>query len=530
MYVQAFAMIRPDDSSYPCVGPARSAILGASLLSIAFVLCATAVAAQSGSRVPASPGGAGAPRRAPLAVLASDLQQIISDRSFAEASWGASVVSCDNGEVLYDFEAGKNRQFASNLKLLSTATALAALGADRRFATEVYLGNVLDAGDDSEDLVIRALGDPSISPSFGIDPREVLHEWVSTIDSLGVRRIRNIIVDASRYEATPFGPGWGWDDEAYGFNAHISAAAIYDNSVEVRVTPGPRPGSPARIDLLPATAYVTLQVTAQTATRDAVGTIEVKRDRGSDIVTVSGSIAVGAEPYIEHIAVDDPNVFFGTLIEEELERSGIPVRGAVLDAEDIRRPVPYATLRRISVRRSRPLGELLPAINKQSLNLATEMLVREMGFDDCGIGSTSAGLEVVRRFMRDAGIDPEKTRIVDGSGLSRLNMLSAADMTRLLRVAWRARWGADFRASLAIAGRDGTLATRMRGSLAEGNAIGKTGYLNGIRALSGYVRSRDGEWLAFSIVVNNYSVPTSVVNTAQDLFVMRLASFSRKTL
>ncbi len=523
-------MIRPTEPPYPNRPTTLVRTSDIPLLALILLFWVSVAAAQSGPRVPGTPGGATTPRRAPLSVLASDIQQIITDRAFADASWGVSVVSCDNGEVLFDFDAGKNRQFASNLKLLSTSTALSALGADRRFTTEIYIGNVVDAGDGIDDLVIRALGDPSMSPSFGVDPREILGSWAGTLDSLGVHRIRNIIVDASRYESTPFGPGWSWDDEAYGFNARVSAAAMYDNSVEVRVTPGTEPGSPARIDLIPATAYVTLQVTAQTASRDAVGTIEVKRERGSDIVTVSGSIAVGAEPYVEHIAVEDPNVFMGTLMEEELERRGIPVRGAILDAEDVRRPIPYSIMRRVSVRRSSPLRELLPAINKQSLNLATEMLVREMGFDDCGVGTTMAGLEVVRRFMRDAGIDPEKTRIVDGSGLSRLNMLSAADMTRLLRTAWRARWGADFRASLAVAGRDGTLTNRMKGTLAEGNALGKTGFLNGIRALSGYVRSRDGEWMAFSIVVNNYSVPTSVVNTAQDLVVMRLASFSRKSL
>ncbi len=132
-------------------------------------------------------------------------------------------------------------------------------------------------------------------------------------------------------------------------------------------------------------------------------------------------------------------------------------------------------------------------------------------------------------MLGESGIDIEHIKIYDGSGLSRKDMIAPADITTLLRWAWRSSVSRDFMGSLAVAGKDGTLINRLRGTLAEGNVIGKTGYLNSIRAISGYARTRDGELVAFSIVANNYSVPTSVVNTAQDLIVMRLASFSRKS-
>jgi len=465
-----------------------------------------------------------------LVSLANDIHAIIGDRSFADATWGISVVSCESGEILFNHAGALNRQVASNLKLVSTSAALSVLGGDHRFATELYLGDVLDDSPAGNDLIIRTLGDPSISPSFSCDPRAVLSEWCRLLDSLGVRQLRNIVVDASRYDDVPYGPGWAWDDEPYGFNAVTSAAAIYDNAVEIRIAPGAAAGDPVRVDLLPPTAYVSIQVTAQTAPADVTSTIDVRRDRGSDVVTVSGSIALGAEPYVEHIAVEDPPLFFGTLVAEELDRRQIDVRGVVLDATDVKRPLPYSSIRRIAVRRSPPLRVLCAAVNKQSLNLAAEMITKELGYADCGIGSTAAGLDAIRRFVVSLGIDPERTRILDGSGLSRLSMISANDITHLLRTAWRSSWGDDLRNSLSIAGRDGTLAGRMKGSLAEGNVMAKTGYLNGIRAISGYVRSRDGEWLTFSLVTNNYSVPTSVVNTAQDLILMRLASFTRKTL
>lgn len=155
-------------------------------------------------------------------------------------------------------------------------------------------------------------------------------------------------------------------------------------------------------------------------------------------------------------------------------------------------------------------------------------LGREFSPASSAAGSTSSGLDVVRRHLGDIGIDVEHLRLSDGSGLSRQNMIAPADITTLLRWGRRSRLFEGFMASLAVAGRDGTLANRMRGTLAEGNVFAKTGYMTGIRAISGWVRTRDGEWLAFSIVLNNYSIPTSVVNTAHDLILMRLASFSRK--
>lgn len=500
---------------------------------IVFAIVAHCVYAPSGvaqqtTKGEATPGARSSQARARLHSLAADINSIIGDYAFVDASWGVSVVSCQSGEILYEHDANRNRQYASNIKLVTTSAALALLGSDYRFSTEIYIAGLIADGTTENDLVIRPMGDPTISPSFGVDPRGVLGEWGGVLDSLGVRKVRNVVVDASWYEDTPYGPGWAWDDEAYGFNARVSAAAIYDNSVEVRIEPGEVAGAPVRIHLVPPTAYVSLQVTAVTGTTIGMGTIDVRRERGSDIITVSGSIALGAEPYVENISVDDPPIYLGTLVSEELARRNIAVKGGVVDAADLRRPLPYSSMRRIHVHRSQPLRRIVTAINKQSLNLAAELLVREIGQRECGAGETAAGIDAVRRWHGTTGVDPERIRIVDGSGLSRLNMLAPSDVTRILRASWMAPWWADFRASLSVAGVDGTLANRMTGSLAAGNAIGKTGFLNGIRALSGYVRTRDGEWLAFSIVANNYSVPTGVVNTAQDMIVMRLASFARK--
>jgi D-alanyl-D-alanine carboxypeptidase/D-alanyl-D-alanine-endopeptidase (penicillin-binding protein 4) len=475
------------------------------------------------------PGPQRSSARGALIGLGRDIDAIIADKAFNDASWGVSIVSCDNGESLYRHDEEKNRQFASNVKLLTTATALKTLGGDYRFSTDLYInGDVQSNGELNGSLVIHTAGDPSISPSFGVNPQEIIQGWARTLDSLGIKSVHNVVVDASYFDATPYAPGWAWDDETFGFNAPISSAAIFENSITVTVTPARTPGRSVQIDIFPPTAYVTLRVTAVTTRPDSVSTIDVRRERGSRTIVVSGNIATDAEPYVEHVSVERPPLFFATLVHEELKRFGITVRGSLFDAADYPEMINYQTLRKVAEYTSPPLRDIVAATNKQSLNLAAEMLLKKLGREYVGTGSTAAGLDVVKKVLGEIGIDTEHLRLYDGSGLSRQDMIAPADIATLLRWARRASMSGDFLASLAIAGKDGTLAERLKGTLAEGNVIGKTGYLNGIRAVSGYARTRDGEWLAYSIVVNNYSVPTSVVNTAQDLILMRLASFTRR--
>jgi len=479
------------------------------------------------------PGLMPAPRtagRAALAALHGDLNAIIDDRNFADATWGVSVISCDNGETLFAYNDRRNRQMASNIKLLTTAAALSRLGGDYSYRTDLYIDGAIGGnGELSGNVVIHCPGDPSISPSFGIDPREMIRGWALALDSLGIRSVQNVLVDASHFDDVPYAPGWAWDDEPFGFNAQISAAAIYDNSVEVTVTPGKMPGDPVSIDISPSTAYVTLKVTAATSRRDSVSTIDIRRERGESVITVSGNIAAGGEPYVQQISVEDPPLFFGTLVREEFARSGITVHGQTYNAATYPEHVSYASLRKVAEHRSPALREIVTATNKYSLNLAAEMLLKKLGREYQGAGTTAAGLDVVKGLLSEVGIDNDHIRLYDGSGLSRQDMITPADITALLRWTRRAPIATDFMASLAIAGVDGTLSGRLRGTLAERNVAGKTGYLGGVRALSGFTRTRDGELLAFAIVVNNYSVPTSVVNTAQDLILMRLASFSRRS-
>jgi PBP4 family serine-type D-alanyl-D-alanine carboxypeptidase len=513
-----------DDSSHLAI--VRIAWLAA----LCLILPSELLRTQTASRTEGTPGPPRASARSAITELSKDIDAIISDRNFTDATWGISIVSCESGEPIFRLNEKKNLQVASTIKLLTTAAALRRLGGDYRFGTDIYInGEIRPDGELLGDVVIKAGGDPSISPEFGIDPRQVLQSWARLLDSLGIRSVQNVLVDASLFDRIPYASGWAWDDEPYGFNAQISAAAIYSNSIEVTVTPGNAAGKPVQINVSPSTAYVSLKVTAITSRPDSVSTIDIGRERGSSMISVSGNIAAGSEPYVEHISIEKPPLFFASLLKEELERFGITVHGTAYDAADYDRTREFLSLRRIGSYASPPLREIVAAINKQSLNLPAEMLLKKLGSQLMRSGTTTAGIDAVKIFLIETGIDAEHVRLSDGSGLSRQDFIAPSDITTLLSWARRSSIARDFLGSLSIAGRDGTLASRMSHSLAENNVIAKTGYFGGVRAISGYARTRDGEWMAFSIVTSNYSVPTSVVNTAQDLILMRLASFTRRS-
>jgi PBP4 family serine-type D-alanyl-D-alanine carboxypeptidase len=439
-----------------------------------------------------------------IASLSKDIDAIIADPNFADATWGISIVSCENNETLYRHNDNQNRVFASNIKLLTTAAALRRLGGDYRFKTDVFInGQIQQGGELHGDLIIRATGDPSLAPEFGIDPALVIHDWAQSLDSLGIRSLNNVMVDASAFDEIPYAPGWAWDDEPFGFNAPISAAAIYGNSIRVTVTPGTAAGRPVQVTVSPSTAYVSLRVMAVTSRADSTSTLDITRERGSSTITIRGNIAARSEPYTELISIESPPLFFATLVQEELERNGITVRGSAYDAADYDRVREFLSMRLIGEYHSPPMRDIVSAINKQSLNLASEMLVKKLGKEFAKSGSTEDGIDVVKNVLTEAGIDIEHIRLYDGCGLSRLDLIAPSDITRLLTWARHHPLWEDFLASLSIAGSDGTLAGRLRGTLAERNVYGKTGYLGNVRAVSGYVRTRDGEWVAYSIVANN---------------------------
>lgn len=501
-------------TSRPPFGQTRAGLL------IALALCGCA-----GSRT--EPPAPVAP--SPLEVLRGELDEILADPAFANAHWGVMVQSLDDGRVLYRRNERKLFMPASNMKLVTGAVALAHLGAEHRFRTTLSAcGTVDESGVLRGDLIVRGGGDPAISARFtGGDPLATFRAWSDSLKQLGIGLIDgNVVGDDDLFDDVHIGPGWAWDDLDSYYAAEIGALLFNEGAVDIIVVPGESPGDAANATLGPATGYLRV-INRVTTTSDSTGYgVSASRRPFSNEVELAGAIWVGADSIVRSIAPHDPTMYFVTALAETLESEGIALAGRPIDRDSLSEGCD--TPGTLFVHLSPTLGEILGPFLKVSQNQVGEVLLRYLGVVDNDEGTVQAGSRVVTRTLTSWGIPEDSYIQIDGSGLSRYNYLAPEAIVRLLRRMHQRPEFAVFYDALPIAGVDGTLESRMRGTRAESNARAKTGSISNARSLSGYVTTLDGEMLAFSIIANNFATPIRPVEYVQDLIVERLANLARR--
>jgi len=462
-----------------------------------------------------------------VAALAAEVDSALADPAFARASWGVVVQSLDNGQVLYRRNAERLFLPASNLKILTAAAALVRLGADFRYRTVVLARGARRTDTLAGDLVVAGRGDPTLvldTARGAPDPLGSLRPWA---DSLKARRIKvvrgRVAGDATPFTGPALGPGWAWDDLDADYSAPVGALQFNESVAYLIAVPGQAPGEPVRLGLLPQSAPLRVFTTATTAARDSgAAALRWSRTPFGDSVSVTGSLPVGHDTVRLGLSVPDPTRYFETSLTEALAGRGVAIAG-----ESVGGPAPAPAPDTLFVWTSPPLSAVLPLFLKPSQNQIGETLLRTLGVEVAGVGSADSGRAVIGRVLSDLGVPPDAYVLADGSGLSRYDFV-APDAVAQVLFALHAR--PDFQAfydALPIAGVDGTLATRLRHTAAAGNAHAKTGSLTGVRALSGYVETADGEHLLFVLLANNFTAPQRVVEAAQDQIVERLANFSR---
>lgn len=473
--------------------------------------------------------GAVRPLAPEVAALAAEVDSALAEPGFARASWGVVVQSLDNGQVLYRRNAERLFLPASNLKLLTAAAALARLGADFRYRTVVLARGARRGDTLAGDLVVVGRGDPTLvldTTRGAPDPLASLRPWADSLAARGIRVVLGrVLGDATRFTGPPLGPGWAWDDLDAEYSAPVGALQFDLSVAYLLAVPGPSPGEPVRVALLPRSAPLRVFTTATTVAGDSgAAALHWSRAPFGDSVSVTGLLPVGRDTVRLPVSVPDPTRFFETSLTEALAGRGVAVVGQSAGAAPAE-----AAGDTLFVWSSPPLAAVLPLFLKPSQNQIGETLLRTLGAQTAGSGSPDSGRAVVERALNDFGVPDDAFVLADGSGLSRYDHAAPEAIARVL-AAMYAR--PDFRVfydALPIAGVDGTLATRLRGTAAAGNARAKTGSLTGVRALSGYVETADGEHLLFVLLANNFTTAQRVVDAAQDQIVERLANFSRRT-
>jgi serine-type D-Ala-D-Ala carboxypeptidase/endopeptidase (penicillin-binding protein 4) len=467
-----------------------------------------------------------------IARFRARLAAVLGQTNASRLNWGIEVADRSTGETVYELNADHFFAPASNAKVVTTALALATLGPDFRFHTTLESHSAIDReGRLAGDLTLVGRGDPDLSnrrfPFVGRAERagpveKILADLVDDAVAKGLREVDgDIVADDSYFPYDPYPAGWSNGDLFFTFAAPVSAIAYNDNTVFVTIAPGPHVGDPATITTEPAAALGSFAADIATGLPDTLADFAVVRVPGENFILLRGAIGVARTPTRLDVAMTAPAETAALSLKQLLEMHGVRVAGAArvhhgappysnAAGEPILPPpppLPSATSQPnpvvLAEHDSQPLLETIRFTNKMSHNLHAELLLRAVGREKFGVGSTAAGLKIEREFLRAAGVPDGDILLSDGSGLGRDNLVTPRGMVALLAYAARQPWGADFHSTLPIAGADGTLETRMTGTAAAGLVQAKTGEIEHVRALSGYATTLRGESLVFSIFYNN---------------------------
>lgn len=431
--------------------------------------------------------------------LKEKIDQIINgEKSLDGASIGISIRSSDSGDVIYDHHGKKRMNPASNMKLMTAAAAMSVLGEDYTFFTELATNGDIEEGTLEGDLYMKGKGDPTLLP-------DDLSDFAEKLDDKGIEKISgDVIADDTWYDDERLSPGLAASDEQYYYGAPISALNVAPDddyntgSVVVEVSPETKAGQEPDVDVSPENKYVKVDNQAQTTGANGENDIEIKREHGTNKLTIGGTIPVGAGDTKEWMAVWDPSAYTLDLFKKALEENDIEIKGKTKQKktpEDAEILISHESM---------PLEDMLVPFMKLSNNAHAEVLVKEMGREIHNEGSWEKGLKVMKQVLPNFSVDVDELAIHDGSGLSHEDLLPARDVSELLYDVNTQDWYDSFVASLPVAGDDdkmvgGTLMDRLE----DIDVKAKTGSIDGVSSLSGYLETESGDKLTFSILINH---------------------------
>ena len=486
-----------------------------------------------------------------LAELRSRIEEVVHQPALEPGFFAVKIASLDTGQIIYQQDANKFVRPASNMKLYTVAAALDRLTPDYHFITSVYAKETADKGETIKgDLIVYGRGDPSIAARFNNgDYFKGINDLADRIVAAGVKRVKGDLVgDESYFNGAPLGSGWEWEDLQWSYGAQVSALTVNDNAIDLTVKPGATVGAPCIVTTGPPATFMTIANRATTSARGSKSELQIYRGLGANALEISGSVPLGDNGFTGSVAIPDPALAFVTMLRDALTKRGVRIDGKVrtVDARSGGSIVPNPLITQTqstSVPPQPPPVEIVslqsPAFSliaehtlKPSQNLYTEIILRTIGrVTSANPNQTNedAGLIVVRNFLRQAAANESDLALNDGSGLSRNDMITANATVQLLTFMSKHRYFAQFRDALPIAGVDGTLRTRMRGTPAEGNLRAKTGSLSSVASLSGYVTTAAGEHLVFSMMLNNYPDASALRSNSIDAIAILLASFAGRS-
>ncbi|HEV8378407.1 MAG TPA: D-alanyl-D-alanine carboxypeptidase/D-alanyl-D-alanine-endopeptidase [Tepidisphaeraceae bacterium] len=448
--------------------------------------------------------GCSAHPAAPSKTLEARLDEALNRNATTGAIFSARVIDLETGRELYSRSPDHPMIPASNMKLFVTAAALDFLGADYRFKTYLTI--------DGEDLWVigtgnPAVGDPRMAKAAGKKPTAIFDDWADALRKRGVTRIGSVVYYDRALDEQWVHPAWSKSFLVDWYAAPVSGLNFNDNCVDIKLIP------PSKLDVMPPTQGIKI-INELVPTGNVPPAID--RAPKANIFTITGPATRPTD--LESKPVVDPGAFFADAMRTHFASRGLEISGPTRRADSFDRSL-LSPSKLIAVHET-PMKDLLFRLNKNSQNLFAEALCKIMGraFDAAQgrdvPGSWESGGRVVAAFFAKNAVPPGGFHLVDGSGLARENRITARLATDTLTVMFRHPSGQMYRESLSVAGQDGTLAKRMLDL--KGHIFAKTGYIGGVRTLSGYIKTRGGRWLCFSILYNQVPGPVKAFEELQD--------------
>lgn len=447
------------------------------------------------------------------------LDRLLADPALHGATVSLMVRDAKSGNTLYQHNPRTRLAPASSLKLLTTAAAMDVLGPQYRFSTQLLGSGSRNGSVLSGNLYLRGLGDPTIQWAD-------YQALAASLAQQGIKQVQgDLVFDDSFFDAERLGIDWAQDDESTYYGAQISALTVspntdFDAGTLIVTAKAPAAvGQPVSVDISPATNYVQVSNRAVSGPGTRYG---LTRQHGTNLLQLTGALAPGRQSR-QLVSVWEPTQLVANLFEQALAQQGISVQGRRVIGG-----VSPTTATVLAVRESAPLQELITPLLKLSNNNMSEALLKAMGRKTANAGTASAGVAAVADFLKRQGVDAATLIQVDGSGLSRRNLVSSQNLTDLLLAASKQPWFNAWYSALPIAGNPdrmtgGSLRYRLRGTAAENNLHGKTGSMSGVSSLTGYVTDAGGRRLVFSMLSNNYVAAGSQIKALENRLATTLA-------
>lgn len=483
--------------------------------------------------------------------LRSRIRSILDRPQVRRGAVGVKIVSLNSGKVVIEQNAEKYFMPASNMKNFTVATAIERLTPDFRFATSVYAGSMPDTnGTVKGNLRIYGRGDVSFSPAFDVPivpiapstaPAarsffQALDRLADKIAAAGVKRIEgDIVADDSYFTGSAIPGSWEWDDLQWYYGTEVSALPFNDNSVDLSVRPS-TVGSACTVEMLPLNTVYTIKNLCTTSAAGSPRTLFVTKTLGRNELEIGGTLPIGNAGFNDPIAVTRPAELFAALLKQRLELKGVTMTGGYRLYVPLN--MPHVESTEIARLESPPLGLIAQKTMKPSQNMYTETLLRTLGEElrrrmqptptAVPADSAALGISEVKGFLTSIGIASDSVIQHDGSGMSRHDLVTPEAVVQLYSyMAKQSKFAQVWRDSLTIGGVDGTLANRFKGTSAQGNIRGKTGTLDQVSALSGYLTTVGGEEVIVSIIVNGVNTGRDRTTLIDDI-VVGLANFNGK--